>query len=350
MILGEAQVQGQVKRAYEAALALDTTGVLTNRLFGAALATGKRVRAETAIGKLQLSVPSVAVALARERIGELSGHEVVIIGTGEMGELTARALASSGAKVVFVASRRRDRAISLAQRYHGSSVSFDELPEALERADIVVAATASPHLLLEAEEVDEVMRGRDGRPLLLIDLAVPRDIEAMCGTLDGVTLVDIDDLQAVAQRNRRGRQAEATKAEGIIEEEIQHFAAWLGGLEVLPTVAAMRAQAARIAADVVSENEGKWETLSDRDRARVEAIARTIVNRLLHEPTLRMREMRDDRVHARMALVRELFGLDAEAEAVGDPTAPDAPRDDGASLEEIARRQSRAPAAGSRLN
>jgi glutamyl-tRNA reductase len=172
----------------------------------------------------------------------------------------------------------------------------------------------------------------------------------MCGTLDGVTLVDIDDLQAVAQRNRRGRQAEATKAEGIIEEEIQHFAAWLGGLEVLPTVAAMRAQAARIAADVVSENEGKWETLSDRDRARVEAIARTIVNRLLHEPTLRMREMRDDRVHARMALVRELFGLDAEAEAVGDPTAPDAPRDDGASLEEIARRQSRAPAAGSRLN
>ncbi|HUB76467.1 MAG TPA: glutamyl-tRNA reductase [Solirubrobacteraceae bacterium] len=346
MIVGEAQVQGQVKRAYEAALALDTTAALTNRLFKAALATGKRVRAETAIGKLQLSVPSVAVALAKERLGELSGHEVVIIGTGETGELTARALADSGATAVFVASRRRDRAISLAQRYHGTSVPFDELPEALHRADIVVAATASPHLLLEAEEVAEVMRGRDGRPLLLIDLAVPRDIEAMCGALDGVTLADIDDLQAVALRNRRVRQAEATRAEGIIEEEIQQFAAWLGGLEVLPTVAAMRAQAAQIAAEVLSENDGKWESLSERDRARVDAIARAIVNRLLHEPTLRMREMHDDRVHARMALVRELFGLDADVEpAAAEDAAKDTP-----SVAEIARRRTRAPRAGSQLN
>jgi glutamyl-tRNA reductase len=344
MIVGEAQVQGQVKRAYESALANDTTGALTNRLFTAALTTGKRVRAETAIGKLQLSIPSVAVALAKERIGELTGHEVVIIGTGETGELTARALADSGAEAVFVASRRRDRAISLAQRYHGSSVPFDELPEALGRADIVVAATASPHLLLEAEELAEVMRARNGRPLLLIDLAVPRDIEAMCGRLDGVTLVDIDDLQAVAQRNRRVREAEATRAEGIIEEEIQRFATWLGGLEVLPTVAAMREQAAQIAADVVAENEGRWDALSERDRTRVDAIARTIVNRLLHEPTLRMREMRDDRVHARMALIRELFGLDADADAETD-ASQSAP-----SLEDIARESSRAPSAGSRLN
>ena len=144
---------------------------------------------------------------------------------------------------------------------------------------------------------------------------MPRDIEALCGTLDGVTLVDIDDLQAVAQRNRSVRQAEATRAEGIIEEEIQHFASWLGTLEVLPTVAAMRARAARIAAEVVAENDGKWESASERDHARIDAISRTIVNRLLHEPTLKMREMRDDRVHARMALIRELFGLDAETEA-----------------------------------
>jgi glutamyl-tRNA reductase len=346
MIVGEAQVQGQVKRAYEAALAQDTTGALTNRLFTAALQTGKRVRSETAIGELQLSIPSVAVALAKERIGELLGHQVVIIGTGETGELTARALAESGAEAVFVASRRRDRAISLAQRYHGSSVPFDELPEALERADIVVAATASPHLLLEADEVAEVMRARHGRPLLLIDLAVPRDIEALCGTLDGVTLVDIDDLQAVTQRNRSVRQAEATRAEGIIEEEIQHFASWLGTLEVLPTVAAMRAQAARIAADVVAENDGRWETASERDHERIDAIARTIVNRLLHEPTLKMREMRDDRVHARMALIRELFGLDVETET----PATEAEQRAGASVEHLARRRSRARSAGSRLN
>jgi glutamyl-tRNA reductase len=360
MIVGEAQIQGQVKRAYEAALALDTTGALTNRLFTAALSTGKRVRAETAIGRRQLSAPGVAVALAKERIGDLVGHEVVIIGTGETGELTARALASSGAKAVFVASRRRDRAISLAQRYHGTSVPFDVLPEALHRADIVVAATASPHLLLEAEEVAEVMSRREGRPLLLIDLAVPRDIEAMCGALDGVTLYDIDDLQAVAKRNRRVRQAEAASAEGIIEEEIQQFAAWLGSLEVLPTIAAIRAQAAQIAADVVSDNDGKWETLSERDRARVNAIARTIVNRLLHEPTLRMRDMHDDRVHARMALVRELFALDADADAAPDAGAaadlPDAgstgasPADETPSVEEVARRRSQAPTAGSQLN
>ena len=344
MIVGEAQVQGQVKRAYEAALAQDTTGALTNRLFMAALATGKRVRDETAIGHLQLSIPSVAVALARERLGEIQGHQVVIIGTGETGELTARALADSGAEAVFVASRRRDRAISLAQRYHGSSVPFDELPEAMERADIVVAATASPHLLLEAEEVAEVMRTRRGRPLLLIDLAVPRDIEAMCGTLDGVTLVDIDDLQAVAQGNRRVRQAEATRAEGIIEEEIQQFAVWLGTLEVLPTVAALRSRAARIAAEVVAENDGKWEMASERDHARIDAIARTIVNRLLHEPTVKMREMRDDRVHARMALVRELFGLDAETDSAATPAEQDA------SVQDLARRRSAARAAGSRLN
>jgi len=189
-----------------------------------------------------------------------------------------------------------------------------------------------------------VVRARCGRPLLLIDLAVPRDIEAMCGTLDGVTLFDIDDLQAVAQRNRRVRQAEATRAEGIIEEEIQQFAAWLGTLEVLPTVAAMRSQAARIAAEVVAENDGKWETASEHDHARIDAIARTIVNRLLHEPTVKMREMRDDRVHARMALVRELFGLDAETDSPATPAEQDA------SVQDLARRRSRARAAGSRLN
>jgi glutamyl-tRNA reductase len=341
MIVGEAQVQGQVKRAYEAALAQDTTGALTNRLFTAALQTGKRVRSETAIGELQLSIPSVAVALAKERIGKLAGHQVVIIGTGETAELTARALAESGAETVFVASR----AISLAQHYHGSSVSFDELPETLESADIVVAATASPHLVLEADEVAEVMRARAGRPLLLIDLAVPRDVEALCGTLEGVTLFDIDDLQAVAQRNRSVRRAEATRAEGIIEEEIQHFASWLGTLEVLPTVAAMRAHAARIAAEVVAENDGKWETASERDHARIDAISRTIVNRLLHEPTLKMREMRDDRVHTRMAVIRELFGLDAETDTPGADQPSPAP-----SVEHLARRRSRARAAGSRLN
>lgn len=317
MIVGEAEIQGQVKRAYDAALKLETTGPLTNRLFKAALATGKRVRTETAIGERQLSLPAVAVALAREQLGELHGREVVIIGTGETGELAARALADNGVTAVFVANRRRDRAIALASRYGGTTVRFDELPEALHKADIVVAATASPHLLVEAEEMAAVMRGRGGRPMLLIDLAVPRDIDAGCAQLPGVSLADIDDLQAVANRNRRVRQAEARRAEGIIEQEIQQFAAWLGSLEVLPTVAALRAHATTIAEQVVDENAGKWETASPRDLERVDALAKAIVKRLLHEPTLQMREMRDKRVHARMALVRDLFGLSVEEAAPG---------------------------------
>jgi glutamyl-tRNA reductase len=312
MILGEAEIQGQVKRSYELALAMESAGPLTNRLFKAALQTGKRIRTDTAIGERQLTLPGVAVALAREQLGTLDGRQVVIIGTGETSELAARALADSGAHAAFVATRRRDRALSLARRYHGSSVSFDELPEALHAADMVVAATASPHLLLEVNELATVMAGRDGRPLLLIDLAVPRDIDAACADLHGVSLHDIDDLQAVAGRNRKVRQAEARKAEGIIEEELQRFAVWLGSLEVLPTLAALRAHGTKIAQSVVSENDAKWESASPRDRERIDALARAVVNRLLHEPTVRMKEMRDDRVHARMALVRDLFGLSEE--------------------------------------
>ncbi len=325
MIVGEAEVQGQIKRAYDAAIESKSVGPLTNHLFKAALKAGKRVRTETALGERQLSLPAVAVALAREQLGELSGRSVVIVGTGETSELTARALADSGAKPIFVASRRRDRAISLARRYGGDSVSFDELPVALERADIVVAATASPHLLLEARELAEVMRARDGRPLLLIDLAVPRDIDASCGDLDGVSLYDIDDLEAVIARNRNVRQAEARKAEGIIEEEIKHFAAWLGSLEVLPTVSALRGHAEEILEQVLAENENKWESASSRDLERVDAVARAIVNRLLHDPTLKMKELRDDRVHARMALVRELFGLTVEEGALGADAAEPTP-------------------------
>ncbi len=335
MIVGENEIQGQVKRAYEAALERETTGPLTNHLFKAALETGKRVRTETEIGERQLSLPAVAVALAREQLEEIRGTEVVILGTGETSELTARALADSGVRVVFVANRRRDRAIGLARRYGGTCVNFDELPQALERADIVVAATASPHLLLEARELAEVMAARGGRSMLLIDLAVPRDIDSACGEIGAVSLYDIDDLQAVIDRNRKVRQAEARKAEGIIEEEIQQFAVWLGSLEVLPTLAALRARGNEIAEQVVRENAGKWEAASRRDLDRIESLAHAVVNRLLHDPTLRMKELQDDRVHARMALVRELFGLEAERAA-----APERPADLAQARERRAARRS----------
>ncbi len=334
MIVGEAEVQGQVKRAYDGALAADTTGPLTNRMFRAALATGKRVRSETAIGTGALSLPAVAVALARELLGELTDREVVILGTGETSELTARALADSGVRTVFAANRRRGRALSLAERFGGETVSFDELPRELRRADIVVAATASPHLLLEAEEIAAVMRARAGRSLLMIDLAVPRDIDAACASLDGVRLYDIDDLEGVIDRNRSVRRAEARGAEGIVEEEIQHFAVWLGSLEVLPTLAALRERGRVIAEQVVAENAGKWQSASERDLERVDTLARAVVSRLLHEPTLRMKELRGDRVHARMQLVRELFGLDTPDEGGAAPS-----RDDVAEVRELGQRR-----------
>ncbi len=339
MVVGEAEIQGQVKRAYELALARETVGPLTNHLFTAALATGKRVRSETGIGERQLSLPGVAVTLARELLGDLHRREVVIVGTGETSELTARALADSGAHTVFVASRRRDRALALAKRYGGSSVTFDELPQTLSDADIVVAATSSPHLLLEARELAEVMDDRARRPMLLIDLAVPRDIDAACGQLEGISLYDIDDLEAVIVRNRRVRQAEARKAEGIIEEQIQAFARWLGSLEVLPTLAALRSHATRIATEVVRENAGRWESASPRDLERIDAIVRAVVNRLLHDPTVRLKELRDDRVHARTALVRDLFGLEVQQGEFGSGDLRELP-DEGelAQVRELRRR------------
>lgn len=324
MIIGEDQIQGQVKRAYEVALQKETAGPLTNHLFKAALATGKRVRTETALGEGHLSLPSVSAMLARETLGDLTGRLVVIVGTGESSELAARALADSGGELVFVATRRRDRAVSLAERFGASSVSFDELPEVLMRADVLVSATASPHLLIEVEELTEVMAARGRRPILMIDLAVPRDIDAACGELDGVALFDVDDLDAVVTRNRKVRQGEALKAEGIVEEEIQSFATWLGSLEVLPTLTALRTHATGIAEQVVAENDGKWESASERDLERVQAISRAIINRLLHHPTARIKELRDDRVHARMALVRDLFGLSVDEEGAIEGAAAQA--------------------------
>ena len=312
MVVGEAEVQGQVKRAYELALACRATGPLTNRLFQAALETGKRVRTETAISEGRNSVASVAVDMALDTLGDLSDRHVVIVGAGETAEMTADALHQRGVVTLFVANRRRERAQALARRYGGETLSFDDLPAALERADIVVASTASPHALVEAEDLAGVVAARAGRPLLLIDLAVPRDIDPACAELPGVTVANIDDLRAVVERHQLVRRAEARRAEGIVEEEIRTFAGWLGSLEVVPTIAALREHGDAIVRGVLAENEPKWESLSPRDRARVEAVARTVANRLLHEPTLRVKDAGAEHRHARMQLLRELFGLTEE--------------------------------------
>lgn len=318
MVLGEAEVQGQIRRAHERAMQAGCTGPMTNRLFAAALTTGKRVRSETRIGRSRVSVPSVAVDLATGVLGSLQQSHVVIIGAGETSELTARALAAQGAGTVFVANRRADRALSLAQRFGGSVVGLDRLPQQLAEADIVVSSTSSPHPIVGHEELTHVMQARQGRPLLLIDIAVPRDIDPQCSELEGVTLYDIDDLQAVVSRNANARAEVLPQAESIVEEEIQRFARWLGQSEALPTVSALRAHADKLVEQVLRENSGRWESASQRDLARIEAVAKAVASRLLHEPTIRLRSLSEHRSHASLQVIRELFGLaDEEETALG---------------------------------
>jgi glutamyl-tRNA reductase len=312
MVLGEAEIQGQVRRAHEAAMQAGCTGPLSNRLFAAALKTGKRVRTETSVGANRVSVPSVAVDLALRELGGLAERHVVILGAGETSELTARALSDLGAGTMFLANRHADRALSLAQRFGGAVVGLDELPDQLVKADMVLCSTSSPQPIVGREELAVVMDARGGRPLLLIDIAVPRDVEAACGELDGVTLYDIDDLQASVARSLSIREEELPRALEIVEEEIQRFARWLGQLDALPTVSALREHGDAVVEQVLAENAGRWESASPRDLVRVEAIARAIMSRLLHEPTIRLRGLGGDRSgggHASLEIVRELFGL-----------------------------------------
>ena len=311
MILGEVEIQGQVKRAYELGLVEGATGPVLNRVFRAALAAGKRARSETGISEKGLSIPSVAVELAQHALGDLGSRTVLLVGAGETAEVTARALSARGVEAIFVANRHYSRAIGLAQRFGGRAVRIDELPAQMEDADIVVSSTNSPHHIIEREELELVMERRGERPLLLVDLAVPRDIEPGCREVPGVSLSDVDDVQSIAERNASGREAEARRAERLLEAEVARFERWFGSLEVLPTVAALRRRADEVVERVLAENDSRWESLSAADRDRLRVMARAIANRLLHEPTVRLKRTTDDEaaypyVHA----LRELFGLD----------------------------------------
>ncbi len=333
MIVGENEVQGQVRRAYEAALGAGTTGPFTNRLFRAALQAGKRVRSETALGTARVSVPSIAVALARETIGELGEKNVVVIGAGETAELTARALSEQGVTTLFVANRRIERARELAQRFGGGVGSLDELPQRMLEADIVVASTSSPHPIVGASELEQIMLARDGRPLLLIDIAVPRDIEDSCNAIPGVRVLNMDDLQSAAARNLEVREGEREQASEIIEDEITRFSGWMAQQGATPTIAALREHGSEIVEQVLAENDGRWESVSSRDVARIEAVARAVMQRLLHEPTIRTKALEQSGGHGRIAVLRELFGLDEVPEEAAGASAAAADDDFGQAAE-----------------
>ncbi|MBA2794296.1 MAG: glutamyl-tRNA reductase [Thermoleophilaceae bacterium] len=314
MIVGEAEIQGQVKRAYELALVEGATGPITNRLFREALGAGKRVRTETSVGRSRLSVSSVAVELAAGMLGDLATRRVLVVGAGENGELTAKALRDRGVDTVFVANRHYDRAIGLAQRFGGSAVRFDDLPAQLAQADIVVCCTASPHQIVGREELEEMHRERGERPLVLIDIAVPRDIDPRVRDLPGIALYDMDDLQRAVAQRRSVRENEATRARMVVEQEVERFDAWLASLDVVPTIAALRERGQEVVDAVLAENEARWESLSDADRERLRTMALAVVKRMLHEPTLRLKSAAgDDSSYLYVQALRELFSLDASA-------------------------------------
>jgi len=324
MIVGEAEIQGQVKRAYELALVEGATGPILNRLFRGALAAGGRARNETAIGERGVSIPSVAVEVAQRALGDLSQRKVLMIGAGATAELVARALVARGVDTVFVANRHHDRALGLAERFDGEAIRFETLPEQLVEVDVVVSTTNSPHHIIERDGLEQVMAEREARPLVLIDIAVPRDIEPACREVAAVSVYDIDDIQKIVERNAGVREAEATRAERIIEDELDRFQRWLASLEVVPTIAAMRERGDEVVRRVLAENENRWENLTDADRARMELMAKAIASRILHEPTRRIRRAAgSDEAYQYVSAMRELFGLDVETEveAEADTTA-----------------------------
>jgi glutamyl-tRNA reductase len=330
MIVGEAEIQGQVKRAYEMALVEGVSGPVSNRLFRDALAAGKRARTETGVARSNVSISTVAVQLAADFLGELADRRVLVIGAGENAELTARALRDRGVETLFVANRRYDRALGLAQRFGGQAITFDDMPHELEKADIVVTSTGAPHQIVGREELEFVAASRMGRPLVMIDLAVPRDIEPSVRDCPGIALYDMDDLQRAVARNLDARVAEAEEALSIVRQEVERFDEWLASLDVVPTISALRRRADEVVRQVLDENEPRWESLSEADRERVEVMARAVVSRLLHEPTVRLK---DRGSYHYLHTLRELFGLDplaAEETPAAEVTALDARRRRGA--------------------
>jgi glutamyl-tRNA reductase len=319
MVLGEAEILGQLRRAHELSRAAEACGPLADRLLRDALGAGRRARVETAIGRCGVSVSSAAVELAREALGSLAGRSVLLVGAGKSSEVTAKVLRSHGVGRLCVANRRRERAVALAGR-DGDAVPFEELDDRLARADLVLTATASPHALIDAAAVRRAMARRGGRHLVLVDLAVPRDVDPAARGIDGVTLVDLDDVQRRVARNRDARRGEVGRARAILADEVERFERWRAAREAAPTVTALQAAGEAIVAELLDRNAPHWQSMSAADRERVAGMARAVARRLLHEPTLRLKQAARDGDPAPGRAVRELFGLEGRlAAAPQDP-------------------------------
>jgi glutamyl-tRNA reductase len=325
MVLGEQQILGQVKEAYGVASACQAAGSFMSRLCNRAFATAKRVRSETDIGRGATSMSQVAVELVEKIFGDLKGRSIVLVGAGKMGALSAKALASLGADRILVTNRSPERAIALADGVGGEARPWSYLPDLLVQADVAIVSTGAPHYVVTPELLKGVMKARRNRSLCFIDLAVPRNVDPACAEASDVYAYDVDDLQKVVDATREARAGEALRAETIIEAEVMAFAAEREARAALPVLALLRRQAEEIAraeADKTLNQIGEY--LDERGRRSVEAMARAIVNKLLHGPTQRLKEAASTGDTALPAAAAALFGVDHEPRTAAEPKGPPA--------------------------
>ncbi len=324
LVVGEPQIFGQVKDAYAAASAQHTTGALLNKLFTSAFGVGKRVRADTGLGEGAVSVSYAAITLARKIFGSLEQRDVLVVGAGEMAELTATHLRSQDVRSITVTSRTRARADALAQKVDGRATTWSDLPEQLLKADIMVTATGAQTPVINRDQVDEAMRARRNRPLFIIDIGLPRDVDPTASDLEQVFLYNIDDLRTLVDENLARRRDQMSRAESMVSEEVESFQGWLRARGTIPTLVALRQRFEDLRQSELKRLDPKLNGLPPEARARVDEITRLLVQKLLISPTERLKNASDEQTAAQYSdVVTHLFGL---AEPLADhSTSTDEP-------------------------
>lgn len=310
MIVGEPQIGGQVKTAFQISQRMGSLNGLLNQVFEQTMRVAKKVRSETGIGEHAVSVPYAAVELAKKIFGELEGLQVLLLGAGEMGELTAEHLAKQKVRQIFVANKTYDRAVELARRFGGDAVQFDGFEERLEACDIVIASTAAPHFVIAPEQVERALEARKLPNLFLIDLAVPRNIDPAIAQIDGAYLYNIDDLQSVADANLDLRRRKAIDAEEIITREVETFRKRLVSQDAVPTILELQQRLEGIRAAELEKCLRKLGPVSAEQRAAIETLTTQIINKILHYPILQLKESSDEPERETLReTIRKIFGL-----------------------------------------
>jgi glutamyl-tRNA reductase len=313
MIVGEPQILGQLKQAYRDASAQNCTGQILNRLMHKAFSVAKRIRTETEIGSSAVSISYAAVELAKKIFGNLKHKRAMLVGAGEMAELAAQHLMNQGIAEVVVANRTFERAVNLARCFNGTPVSLEELIPQLEQVDIMISSTGSPDLILHRSDVKPLMRQRRNRPLFLIDIAVPRDLDPELNDLDNVYLYGIDDLTSVVDINKAERDKEAVRAERIVTEETLKFMLWLGAMEVTPTIVAIREKADAIRKAELEKTISGMNNLSVKEKKAIDKMSAAMMNKILHHPIVYLKKEdshKDKKV--KLGLIRKAFNLDPD--------------------------------------